>query len=164
MADWSDIKKRAKRITKKIRAVRPANNERPNDDMIRPASDRIPRPTKVDIVAKPKPKQGREISGAQMDELKKGTMRIDARLDLHGMTQFDAFRELNHFMQKQTRRGARLLLIITGKGKNLDGILRANLPGWLMEGEFQNQILTIHPAHLRHGGDGATYVLLRRPQ
>ena len=163
MSDWSEIKDRAKRITKKLRAVRPANNERPNDDMLRPFRDRIPRPTKVDLVTKPKAKKGREISGAQMAALKAGTLRIDARLDLHGMTQFDAFRELNHFMQKQTARGSRLLLIITGKGKDLQGILRAHLPGWLMEGEFKNQILTLHPAHLRHGGDGATYVLLRKP-
>src|ERR1700761_3037158 len=99
MADWSDIKERSKKIAKKIRAVRPANNERPNDDMIRPFQDRIPRPSKVDLVAKPKAKVGREISGAQMEELKRGTMRIDARLDLHGMTQFDAYRELNHFMK-----------------------------------------------------------------
>jgi DNA-nicking Smr family endonuclease len=67
-------------------------------------------------------------------------------------------------MQKQTTRGARLLLIITGKGKDLQGVLRNSLPGWLMAGEFKHQILTIHPAHIRHGGDGATYVLLRRTE
>ena len=97
-----------------------------------------------------------------MTALKTGTMKIDARLDLHGMRQFDAHRELNHFLGKQTARGARLLLIITGKGKDLQGILRTSLPAWLMEGEFKSHILTIHPAHHKHGGDGATYVFLRK--
>ncbi len=161
MSDWSKIKQGARRITKKVRAARPAN-QASADDNFRKLTDRIPRPTPVGLVAKPKAKQGREISGKQMDALKNGTMKIDARMDLHGMRQFDAHRELNHFLEKQIARGARLLLIITGKGKDLQGVLRTSLPAWLMEGEFKNQILTIHPAHHKHGGDGATYVLLRK--
>lgn len=164
MSDWESIKQRARRITRKIRAVVPANGERMNDDMLHPFRDRLPRPSDGQAKAAPRIKQGREISGTQMAALKAGTMNIDARLDLHGRTQHDAFRELNHFMKKHTARGARLLLVITGKGKNNEGVLRMSLPGWLMEGEYRHHVLTIHPAHHRHGGDGATYVLLRRPE
>jgi len=161
MADWQEIKQKAERITARLRAMRPANILSDQENF-NPLMDRIPRPGRVDLVGQPREKMGHEISGAQMEALKGGTMRIDARLDLHGMTQHQAYGELGRFMQRQVTRGARLLLIITGKGKDLQGVLRTSLPGWLMSGEFKPHILTIHPAHLRHGGDGATYVLLRK--
>ena len=162
MADWQEIKKNAQKISARMRAVKPANEPLLGGDHFRDLKDRLPRPTAVDIVVEPKIKRGREISGAQMGELKSGTMKIEATLDLHGLTQREAHRELDYFMAKQTARGARLLLIITGKGKDLQGVLRQQLPGWLMTGEWARHILTIHPAHRRHGGDGATYVLLRK--
>ena len=144
-----------------MRATQVANVA-PKQKELCPLTDRLPRPDKVDLVAALCAKQGNEISGAQMAALKNGTVKIDARMDLHGMTQHLAHGELNHFMKKQILRRSRLLLIISGKGKNLEGVLRAALPGWLMAGEFKTHILTIHPAHIRHGGDGATYVLLRK--
>jgi len=161
MPDWQEIKTKAERVTAKLRAVRPANIMSDQENF-RPLTDRLPRPGKVGLTATPRPKKGHEISGEQMAGLKNGTVKIDAKLDLHGLTQKEAHRELDYFMNKQTARGARLLLIITGKGKDLQGVLRTSLPGWLMASEWAKQILTIHPAHLRHGGDGATYVLLRK--
>jgi DNA-nicking Smr family endonuclease len=161
MADWQDIKQKAERITARLRAVRPANILSDQENF-RPLADRIPRPGAVDLVARSRAKKGHEISGTQMTALKNGAVKIDAKLDLHGMTQAAAHQELGYFLQKQIAGGARMLLIITGKGKNNEGVLRHALPGWLMTGEFKNYILTIHPAHVRHGGDGATYVLLRK--
>jgi len=170
MADWQEIKQKAERITRRLRAVQPANILSDQENF-NPLRDRIPRPGRVDLVGQlrfsadkldSREKRGHEISGAQMEALKAGTMWIDARLDLHGMMQHQAYSELGRFIQKQVTRGARLLLIITGKGKDLHGVLRASLPGWLMAGEFKPHILTIHPAHPKHGGDGATYVLLRK--
>lgn len=161
MSDWQEVKKTAKKITQRPRAVAPSVPENETDNF-RSLSDRLPRPGAVGMVAKPKMKKGNEISGAQMTALKSGGMKIDARLDLHGMTQRQAHGELERFMKKQTTRGARLLLVITGKGKNNEGVLRLSLPGWLMDGAWKHHVLTIHPAHQKHGGDGATYVLLRR--
>ena len=42
------------------------------------------------------------------------------------------------------------------------GVLRRNVPAWLTASPVAGRILTIVPAHLRHGGDGAFYVILRR--
>jgi len=160
MSDWAEVKRGAKRIAAKPRAKHDTRVKDPEN--IRPLTDRLPRPGKKVAEAKPKTKKGSEISAQQMAELKSGTARIHARLDLHGLTQREAYAELARFMDKQIARGARLLLIITGKGREMQGVLRAALPGWLMAGPWAKYILTIHPAHLRHGGDGATYVLLRK--
>lgn len=161
MNEWDGVKKSARKIAAKPRAVTPFATQS-DDSNFRKLSDRLPRPGAVGVVAKPKIKQGHEISGSQMTALKSGSMKIDAKLDLHGMTQKQALSELNHFMKKQVARGTRLLLVITGKGKDMQGVLRQQLPGWLMTGEWKPHVLTIHPAHQKHGGDGATYVLLRR--
>lgn len=162
MSEWDGVKKTARKIAVKPRAVTLTAKRRDDGENIRTLTDRLPRPGEVGIKTKPKIKQGREISGTQMAALKSGTMKIDARIDLHGMTQRQAHDELNRFMKKQVTRGVRLLLVITGKGKNNEGVLRLALPGWLMDGEWKRYVLTIHPAHQKHGGDGATYVLLRR--
>lgn len=158
--DWPEVKKSARRVSLRPRVVQIALPPQGTDNL-RKLKDRLPRPNAVDIVVAPKAKKGTEISGKQMQELKSGSVRIDARLDLHGMTQTQAHGELMRFMDKQTMRGARILLVITGKGHELKGVLRQQLPGWLMAGPWAKKILTLHPAHQRHGGDGATYVLLR---
>ncbi len=97
-----------------------------------------------------------------LDKIRDGTLKLEARLDLHGLTQAEAHQELHYFMSKAVATGKRRLLVITGKGRDGGGVLRAALPRWLMAGPFKKHILTLHPAAARHGGDGATYVLLKR--
>ena len=67
--------------------------------------------------------------------------------------------------------GRRLVLVITGKGKDRDdggpiptrhGILRHQVPQWLALPPLSQAILQVTPAHLKHGGHGAYYVYLRR--
>src|SRR5437773_83320 len=48
--------------------------------------------------------------------LKRGKLAIDARVDLHGMTQAAAHRTLNRFLTTAAERGLRCVLVITGKG------------------------------------------------
>jgi DNA-nicking Smr family endonuclease len=94
--------------------------------------------------------------------LRQGEIKIDARLDLHGLFQDRAYHELQNFVARQIRSGSRCLLIITGKGRGGEGVLRANLEGWLKASPFAPEILALRPASLRHGGAGAFYLLLRR--
>jgi DNA-nicking Smr family endonuclease len=94
--------------------------------------------------------------------LRQGDVIIEARLDLHGMTEQDAYAALGAFLEQQSRRGKRLLLVITGKGRNGESVLRKNLPRWCAEPVFARFVLAVRPAALCHGGDGAWYVLLRR--
>ena len=63
--------------------------------------------------------------------LRQGEIEIDAELDLHGMTQAEAFAALADFMRKKVEAGKRHLLIVTGKGRSGEGVLRGNLKNWL---------------------------------
>lgn len=87
-----------------------------------------------------------------------GRDAIDARFDLHGLTQSEAHAELLYFLRSATARDARLVLVITGKS----GMLRRQVPQWLALPEFRALTIGFETAHVRHGGDGALYVRLRR--
>jgi len=104
------------------------------------------------------------VDGATIERLKRGQIAIEARIDLHGLDQRTAFSSLMGFIETSSRAGRRAILVITGKGSIADGggILRRNVPGWLTASPLGGRILTVQPAHTRHGGDGAYYVLLRR--
>jgi DNA-nicking Smr family endonuclease len=90
--------------------------------------------------------------------LKRGTLAIEARLDLHGMTQSEAHDALTRFIARAQKHGSRAVLIITGKS----GVLHGTVPRWLEEGDNRGRILAIRLAHAQHGGEGALYLMLRR--
>jgi DNA-nicking Smr family endonuclease len=94
--------------------------------------------------------------------LRRGAVEIEATLDLHGMRQAEAFEALNDFVARQIKKGHRRLLIITGRGRDGAGVLRANLAGWLAASNHAAYIIALRPAALKHGGSGASYILLRR--
>jgi len=97
------------------------------------------------------------------ERMKKGEMEIDARLDLHGMTQDSAHAHLLAFIQRAYDAGRRCVLVITGKGKNQGtGVLKANTPRWLNQSPCRERILGFSHAKPQHGGDGALYVLIKR--
>jgi len=101
--------------------------------------------------------------------MRRGDVAIDARLDLHGLTQAEAHSRLLRFVSMAVAQQLRVLLVITGKGsrsgsgsREETGVLRRNLPHWLKQSGISANILAITPAHPRHGGSGAYYVALRR--
>jgi len=94
--------------------------------------------------------------------LARGTVEIDARLDLHGRTQSEAHAALLRFLHRAQGDGARTVLVITGKGGIDGGVLRRHVPSWLALPELRALVLSIEPAHIAHGGEGALYVRLRR--
>jgi DNA-nicking Smr family endonuclease len=95
--------------------------------------------------------------------LKRGQMAIEARLDLHGMIQAEAHRELAAFIARCHAVGKRTLLVVTGKGtRDGTGVLRAAVPRWLAEPGLRHRVLAAAPATPRDGGGGALYILLRR--
>ncbi len=97
--------------------------------------------------------------------LKKGAA-VDARLDLHGMFQDEAHDRLLRFLRSQQARGARVVLVITGKGSSGgdSGVLRRLVPAWLAEPALRDVVLGFSEAAQAHGGAGALYVRLRRPR
>jgi DNA-nicking Smr family endonuclease len=93
----------------------------------------------------------------------RGKEQIDAKLDLHGLTQSEAHGELLRFLRRANARDARLVLIITGKGRGGEpGVLRRQVPHWLALPEFRDLVIGFEEAHGTHGGEGALYVRVRR--
>jgi DNA-nicking Smr family endonuclease len=94
----------------------------------------------------------------------RGAIELDARLDLHGLTQAEAHRRLLQLLEDAQESGGRLVLVITGKGTlgGGGGALRRMLPGWLTSPRFRPLVAGFDEAHRNHGGAGAFYVRLRR--
>jgi DNA-nicking Smr family endonuclease len=90
--------------------------------------------------------------------LRRGEMPVEARLDLHGMTQQQAHRALGEFLAHAEAAGRRCVLLITGKS----GVLRSAAPRWLNEPTARARLVAVAPAHPKDGGAGALYFLLRR--
>ncbi|MCZ6606432.1 MAG: Smr/MutS family protein, partial [Alphaproteobacteria bacterium] len=97
--------------------------------------------------------------------LKRGPLAVEARMDLHGLTQEEAHRALSAFVQGSQAAGRRGVLVITGKGLRPDGttgVLRAAVPRWLNQPDLRERIVAFTHATPRDGGDGALYLLLKR--
>jgi DNA-nicking Smr family endonuclease len=98
------------------------------------------------------------------ERLRRGALALEARLDLHGMTQEEAHRALDAFLARAAQAGKRCVLVITGKGgrSSGDGVLRAAVPRWLNEAPNRARLLAFAPAQPQDGGAGALYLLLKR--
>jgi DNA-nicking Smr family endonuclease len=143
-----------------MRGVKPLRPE-PREELVAPPPKRE---TKSRRVSAPTPSaRGATKSIDALDRrtatrLKRGTLAIEARLDLHGMTQAEAHDALTRFIARAQKHGSRAVLVITGKS----GVLHGPVPRWLGEGDNRERILAIRRAYAQHGGEGALYLLLRR--
>ncbi len=131
------------------------------------------KPVPTPVVATPvvasvrKPPPLAPLARRERSRLSRGQREIDARLDLHGMTQERAFTVLSNFLFTAQGRGHSLVLVITGKGRTPHaerGVLRRQVPQWLALGEFRSLVIGFEEAHVTHGGEGALYVRIRRPR
>jgi DNA-nicking Smr family endonuclease len=125
-----------------------------------------------------KPSLPEQLAAApvQMDrkafgKMKRGKLRPEGRIDLHGMTLDRAHPALNRFILTAQASGKRLVLVITGKGRQgaddgvmpaPRGILRNQLPNWLSSPPLAQAVMQVSEAHISHGGGGAFYVYLRK--
>ncbi|WP_172327740.1 Smr/MutS family protein [Mangrovicoccus sp. HB161399] len=188
------------RVASSVTPRRPGQPEAPPADRAAPPKTPAPHPAREAETPAPelrisafrvgeraKPGQGRHdlsppISEAiarapvKMDRkafgrMKKGKLVPEARIDLHGMTQDQAHPALTRFISESYMRQMRLVLVITGKGKERDepgpmpiprGVLKHQVPHWLNTGALKLMVLQVAEAHLKHGGTGAYYVYLRR--
>ena len=112
-----------------------------------------------------------ELDKGSARRMKRGKMQIDARLDLHGYHQREAFSVLSNFISYSFQENKRCVLVITGKGLHYKGggeqrvgILRKMVPIWLNEEPNRSQILSFSHAKPSDGGVGALYVLLKKPR
>lgn len=180
---WESVAKRAEPLSKPAtKVIRPAPRKPdPKPDMVAPrpirafkVGEAIDHHSDHDLL----PSLSQQIRAApvHMDRkafgrLKRGKLKPDARIDLHGMTLAQAHPALTGFILRSASAGHRLVLVITGKGKNRDdgnpiptrfGVLRHQVPQWLSMAPLGGLVLQVSAAHIRHGGEGAYYVYLRR--
>jgi DNA-nicking Smr family endonuclease len=167
---WDSVARQVKPLRKKPRAAKSTGAaptaESPPAVKIAPSSRPVvsvqtPKPSKP--AAPPLAPLGRR----ERAKLSRGRNEIDARLDLHGMTQVRAHRALLGFLQHAHHDGLTFVLIITGKGKmgnasSERGVLRRQVPHWLGLPEFRSLVVGFEEAHIGHGGEGALYVRIRR--
>lgn len=113
---------------------------------------------------KPKPRVEPHIDRPTTRKIARGRVAIDARIDLHAMTQDLAYERLYAFLADQRSRGARHVLVVTGKGRShgSEGVLKRMVPIWLNSGRFAGLVSGYSSASRRHGGEGAIYIRLRK--
>lgn len=135
-----------------------------DDDTPKPAKVSASRPPAKPTEGVPKSTRsfGQGLDRRTSERLRRGQMPIDARIDLHGMSQEQARTSLRSFLVRGQVAGHRCILVITGKGSIKGGILKEKTPFWLKEPPLADIVLKFYPAKPQHGGSGALYVLLRR--
>ncbi len=126
------------------------------------------RTTAVPAPAAPLRQPARPVTAATLDgswdqRLRRGQVVPDRVIDLHGYTLADAHAVLAAALDDAAVDGARVLLVITGKGRSdRPSRIKAELAHWLESGALRHRIAALRPAHPRHGGGGAHYLILRR--
>jgi DNA-nicking Smr family endonuclease len=119
----------------------------------------MPPPVQIKLAAPPLTPLSRRMKRS----VARGKEAIGGKLDLHGMTQSEAHAALFRFLRNAHARDARLVLVITGKGRGGEmGVLRRQVPQWLGLPEFRAFVIGFEDAALAHGGEGALYVRVRR--
>ncbi len=140
-----------------------------------------PEPRAAKVASRPAaPPPLSELERRKTRRIGTGRIEIDARIDLHGMRQDEAHTALRRFLLASHAGGRRWVLVITGKGGSLRGeadgdyganrggdgqgrgVLKRNVPHWLAEPELRSIVVGFTAAAIRHGGEGALYVQLRK--
>ncbi len=105
-----------------------------------------------------------DLDARTMERLRRGRLRPEARLDLHGMTQDEAHQAVTGFIAASRGAGRRCVIVITGRGRAKlgGGVLREQAPRWLNLQPTRGNILGFAVAQPKDGGSGALYVLLRK--
>ncbi|UES37972.1 Smr/MutS family protein [Roseibium aggregatum] len=119
--------------------------------------------------APPTPLPLHQLEHRYRRKLVRGVKAIDARIDLHGLTQHQAHDRLRGFLYQAQARSHKVVLVITGKGSSdarayMDerGVLRRMVPQWLSMPDLRSVVLGYEEAHANHGGGGALYVRIRK--
>ncbi|MFM9859911.1 Smr/MutS family protein [Pseudoxanthobacter sp. M-2] len=174
-ATVTPLRQRRRRIVAK-----PA--ELPLAEPPKPAPTEAPKPDAAAAPAKPAPARGRPVAPppkpapGDIDRrtrlrIARGHTAVEARIDLHGLTQARAHAVLLGFLASKQAEGLKTVLVITGKGRPGDaerhsdgerGVLRRLVPAWLGARDAASLVESYGEAAPPHGGGGALYVRLRR--
>ncbi len=128
-----------------------------------------PEPPRVSRQALKAPVDASTLDGGWDRRLRGGRLIPDRSIDLHGYSRDQAYALLARAIEDASLAEQRVLLVVTGKGARGDdqaerprGVIRASLPHWLETPALRPYVAALRPAHPRHGGGGAFYIILRR--
>jgi DNA-nicking Smr family endonuclease len=124
-----------------------------------PSEPRAPS-TAPPVGRKPTPQDDLQLRTRR--RLSRGTIALDGKIDLHGLTLAEAEAALAGFVKRAQSQHQIWLLVVTGKGARGEGKLRRALPEWLDRGALAGRVVEYGPAAPNHGGGGAFYLRLRR--
>jgi len=165
------------RVTESAAPLHPRKRAAPPVETAEPAKSRRekaapPAPALPPYIPPPQPAPiPAAIDRRTRARLTRGSLEVDARIDLHGLRQDAAHHRLRSFLIHGQEEGHRLVLVITGKGSTASptdfgreerGVLRRSVPAWLDSAEFRGLVAGYDEAGPRHGGGGALYVRIRR--
>ena len=163
---WRAVTEGVEPLNKKRRA---ASKSKPDPSHPRP--ERAAAPSTSPPPPKPKAEppplvmgRGAGVDKRTVQRLKRGQLAIEARLDLHGLTQAEAHARLDTFLAGAQERGLRSVLVITGKGRisREGGVLRQMVPRWLNTPPNRGRVLSMSEAQPRDGRGGALYLLIKK--
>lgn len=149
-----------------------AQAEPPKAPRKRPPEEVVRRPATMPPYQAPPqlPKGPATMEKRTWKGLSRGSIRIEARIDLHGLFQADAHAALIGFIRRAHGSGLTHLLVVTGKGRpdaenhgvSERGVIRRSVPHWLRSPGLSPLVLGFEEAGRAHGGAGALYIRLRR--
>jgi DNA-nicking Smr family endonuclease len=156
-----------------IRTVRPLHGPAAEPDPAPPEPEAAtPAPARSSPAPRPaapvKAQPGTTLDASWDKRLARGLVQPDLVVDLHGHSLQGAYGRLDDSLERAIARGARLLLLVTGKPPSDDrrpvvrGAIRAAVGDWLAASRHAGDIAAVRGAHQRHGGAGALYIILRR--
>jgi DNA-nicking Smr family endonuclease len=166
---WDSVARQIKPLRKKTRVAKPPATLPEAETLVAAspaAAAKAVSPAQIALAPRPSAPPLAPLGRRERSQLSRGKKEIDARLDLHGMTQTRAHHRLLTFLQRAHREGLTFVLVITGKGRlgaeSGRGVLRRQVPQWLSLPEFRSLVVGFEEAHIGHGGEGALYVRVRR--
>lgn len=175
---WKKVAATVKPLPKAKAPLAPVAPPTVSPPKLTPRSTAAPAATPLPPAKLPPPRrthQAATLDGHWDRRLRKGLVRPDLSIDLHGHTLASAQALLDEAIGRGLMRGARVLLVVAGRLRpgadrlpqmhgdpRPRGAIRASLPDWLAYSPYADQIVALRPAHISHGGAGAVYVILRR--
>ncbi len=179
---WQHISRSVEKAKAKSRV--PAHEElaappsrQPEPPVKRAAAVSLGKPAPAPPPQRPsRPPPPAEFDRRELRQVTAGKVAIDGKLDLHGLHQDTAHARLRAFLVASRAKGHRMVLVITGQGagpgrhdydeepfgRTPRGVLRRSVPLWLEEPDLRAIVLSYASAGVRHGGEGALYIRLRK--
>lgn len=133
---------------------------------------RVPPARKPDPPAVRRPAPVPVLDSSWEKKIRGGRLVPDLSVDLHGLNLAAAHLRLDRLLGEAVMSDARVLLVVTGKPRShrplpgesgKRGAIRAEIGDWLARSPYAGRIASVRSAHPRHGGEGAIYLILRRP-